>query len=205
MNLKEAMEYLHVSKPTMHRWDYTGVLVAIRTPGGHRRYYKSQLDEMIGKTEETESINRNEDIRAVVYARCSTTEQKTRGDIERQAQRNTEYAVQKGYKIVDIIKDCGSGINDKRKGFVKLCNLVADQKVDKIIIEHKDRLTRFQYSLIQFFFSKFGVELEITDDKEYTPTEELVNDLMMLMTSFSGKLYSNRAKENRKKIKNQQK
>ena len=48
---------------------------------------------MIGKTEETESINRNEDIRAVVYARCSTTEQKTRGDIERQAQRNTEYAV----------------------------------------------------------------------------------------------------------------
>ena len=93
MNLKEAMEYLHVSKPTMNRWDDTGVLVAIRTPGGHRRYYKSQLDEMIGKTEETESINRNEDIRAVVYARCSTTEQKTRGDIERQAQRNTEYAV----------------------------------------------------------------------------------------------------------------
>ena len=160
---------------------------------------------MIGKTEETESINRNEDIRAVVYARCSTTEQKTRGDIERQAQRNTEYAVQKGYKIVDIIKDCDSGINDKRKGFVKLCNLVADQKVDKIIIEHKDRLTRLQYILIQFFFSKFEVQLEITDDKEYTPTEELVNDLMMLMTSFSGKLYSNRAKENRKKIKNQQK
>ena len=59
--------------------------------------------------------------------------------------------------------------------------------------------------MIQFFFSKFGVELEITDDKEYTPTEELVNDLMMLITSFSGKLYSNRAKENRKKIKNQQK
>lgn len=103
--------------------------------------------------------------------------------------------------MIDIIKDCGSGINDKRKGFVKLCNLVVSDKVDKIIIEHKDRLTRFQYDLISFFFSKFGVELEVTDDKEYTPSEELVNDLMMLMTSFSGKLYSNRAKENREKRK----
>ena len=81
-----------------------------------------------------------------------------------------------------------------------------NDKTDKIIIEHKDRLTRFQYDLISFFFSKFGVELEITDEKEYTQTEELVNDLMMLMTSFSGKLYSNRAKENmkkRKELKNQ--
>ena len=201
LNLKEAMEYLHVSKSSLHRWDEAGKLVALRTSGGHRRYRKSELDKFIGIEEINTEQETKTDIRAVIYARCSTSEQKSRGDIDRQAARNTEYAVKKGYKVTDIIKDCGSGINDKRKGFVKLCNLVVSDKVDKIIIEHKDRLTRFQYDLISFFFSKFGVELEVTDDKEYTPSEELVNDLMMLMTSFSGKLYSNRAKENREKRK----
>lgn len=73
MSLKEAMEYLHVSKPTMHRWDRTGVLTAIRTPGGHRRYYKKQLDEIIGNRNVEDTI-KNKETRAVVYARCSTSE-----------------------------------------------------------------------------------------------------------------------------------
>ena len=73
MSLKEAMEYLHVSKPTMHRWDRTGVLTAIRTPGGHRRYYKKQLDETIGNRNAEDTIE-NKETRAVVYARCSTSE-----------------------------------------------------------------------------------------------------------------------------------
>lgn len=193
-NLKEAMEYLHISKSTIHRWDREGVLVALRTNGGHRRYTKKQLDEVAGLSDETIVESENTETRAVIYARCSTTEQKTRGDIDRQAQRITEYSVKKQYKIVDIIKDCGSGINDKRKGFIKLCNLVVNDKVDVVIIEHKDRLTRFQYDLIEFFFSRFNVRIEVTENKQTTETEELVNDLMMLMTSFSGKLYSNRVK-----------
>ena len=193
-NLKEAMEYLHISKSTIHRWDREGVLVALRTNGGHRRYTKKQLDEVAGLSDETIVESKNTETRAVIYARCSTTEQKTRGDIDRQAQRITEYSVKKQYKIVDIIKDCGSGINDKRKGFIKLCNLVVNDKVDVVIIEHKDRLTRFQYNLIEFFFSRFNVRIEVTENKQTTETEELVNDLMMLMTSFSVKLYSNKAK-----------
>ena len=95
----------------------------------------------------------------------------------------------------------GSGLNDKRKGFVKLCKLVIDKKINKIIIEHKDRLTRFQYNLIEMFFNSYGVEIELVDKKEYTEQEELVNDMMMLIASFSGRLYSARAKENSKKRK----
>lgn len=101
--------------------------------------------------------------------------------------------------IVVKIKDMGSGINDKRKGFVKLCKLVTEKKINKIVIEHKDRLTRFQYNLIEFFFNSYGVDIELTDKKEYTEQEELVNDMMMLIASFSGRLYSARAKENAKK------
>ena len=95
MNLKEAMDYLHVSKSTLHRWDLTGVLVPIKTPGGHRRYTKQMLDDFIGIRHEKNSHENDEknEIRAVIYARCSTSEQKSRGDIDRQAIRNTEYAV----------------------------------------------------------------------------------------------------------------
>ena len=98
----------------------------------------------------------------------------------------------------------GSGINDKRKGFVKLCKLVTEKKINKVVIEHKDRLTRFQYNLIEFFFNSYGVDIELTDKKEYTEQEELVNDMMMLIASFSGKVYSLRAQENRKKRKQKQ-
>ena len=93
------------------------------------------------------------------------------------------------------------GLNDKRKGFIKLCNLVVNGKINKVVIEHKDRLTRFQYNLIELFFNSYGVEIGLLDKKEYTEQEEFVNDMMMLIASFSGRLYSARAKENAKKRK----
>lgn len=74
LNLKEAMEYLHVSKSSLHRWDEAGKLVAIRTSGGHRRYRKSELDKFIGIEENNTEQETNTDIRAVIYARCSTSE-----------------------------------------------------------------------------------------------------------------------------------
>ncbi len=83
-----------------------------------------------------------------------------------------------------IIKDMGSGINDKRKGFVKLCKLITDKKINKVVIEHKDRLTRFQYNLIEFFFNSYGVDIELTDKKEYTEQEELVNDMILTYEFF---------------------
>ena len=83
LNLKEAMEYLHLSKSTLHRWDRDGTLVAIRTNGGHRRYRKSDLDKLVIKDCLENENDTSDKIRAVIYARCSTTEQKARGDIDR--------------------------------------------------------------------------------------------------------------------------
>lgn len=204
LNLKETMDYLHVSKSSLHKWDKEGKLVAIRTAGGHRRYRLSDLKAFRG--EEGKHNNDNEKssnvIRVVTYARCSTTVQKQHGDIDRQSQRLVEYSVAKNYKVEYIIKDIGSGLNDLRKGFVRLCNLVIEGKVDKVIIEYKDRLTRFQFNLIKMFFKSYGVEIELTDKRDYTEQEELVNDMIMLLASFSGKVYSARARENKKKNKN---
>lgn len=204
MNLKEAMEYLHASKSSMHRWDKEGKLIPFRTSGGHRRYKLTDLQEFSGEHVDCEQIiNDNSNIIAATYARCSTSDQKQHGDIDRQSQRLSEYCANKKYKVEHIIKDMGSGINDKRKGFVKLCKLVVEKKINKVVIEHKDRLTRFQYNLIEFFFNSYGVDIELTDKKEYAEQEELVNDMMMLIASFSGRLYSARAKENAKKRKDE--
>ncbi len=203
LTIKETMQILNVSKITLQRWDNTGKLKAIRTKGKHRRYKQSDIDIFLGNKimgkEETKS-----EIIVATYARCSTSDQKQHGDIDRQSQRLTEYAVKHNYKIEYIIKDMGSGLNDKRKGFVKLCNLVISRKINKVLIEHKDRLTRFQFNLIEMFFNSYGVEIELIDKTEYTEQEELVNDMMMLIASFSGRLYSARAKENNKKRKHQE-
>ena len=199
LSLKDAMTYLHVCKSTLHRWDKEGKLVPLKTSGGHRRYKLSDLQKFSGDIQNENKNTTTDEIRVATYARCSTSDQKQHGDIDRQSQRLNEYAVSKNYKIEHIIKDMGSGLNDKRKGFVKLCNLVVNKKIDKVLIEHKDRLTRFQYNLIEFFFNSYGVEIELLDKTEYTEQEELVNDMMMLLVSFSGRVYSARAKENRKK------
>lgn len=198
ITLKEAMDYLHVSKSTLHRWDKKNKLKTYKTSGGHRRYKLEDLKTLCGEKLNEDKQN-NTEIKVVTYARCSTSDQKQHDDIDKQSQRLNEYAVKKGYKIEYIIKDIGSGLNDKRKGFVKLCNLVMNKQIDKVVIEHKDRLTRFQYNLIEMFFNSYDVEIELVDKKEYTQQEELVNDMMMLIVSFSGKLYSIRAKENKKK------
>lgn len=200
LTLQEAKNVLNVSKSTLQRWDNSGKLVALRTEGGHRRYKLSDIENILGIVNNKEEDNK--EIVVATYARCSTPDQKAHGDIERQSMRLFEYCAKNKYKVEHIIKDMGSGLNDKRKGFVKLCNLVVNKKIDKVIIEHKDRLTRFQYNLIEFFFNSYGVEIELLDKKEYTEQEELVNDMMMLIASFSGRLYSARAKENRKKLKN---
>ena len=199
LNMKEAMDYLNVSKITLQRWDNSGRLKAIRTSGGHRRYKLSDLEKFIGECHV--EGKETDDVIVATYARCSTSDQKQHGDIDRQSQRLSEYCAKKKYKVEYIIKDMGSGINDKRKGFVKLCKLITDKKINKVVIEHKDRLTRFQYNLIEFFFNSYGVDIELTDKKEYTEQEELVNDMMMLIASFSGRLYSARAKENARKRK----
>ena len=180
----------------------SGRLKAIRTSGGHRRYKLSDLEKFIG--EYHAEGKETDDVIVATYARCSTSDQKQHGDIDRQSQRLSEYCAKKKYKVEYIIKDMGSGLNDKRKGFTKLCNLVVNGKINKVVIEHKDRLTRFQYNLIEFFFNSYGVEIELLDKKECTEQEELVNDMMMLIASFSDKVYSLRAQENRKKRKQEQ-
>ena len=196
LKIGEAAEYLNVSIDTLRKWDKYNKLKPLETAGGHRRYDTDTLDDFIGKKkkdlEETYII-------CATYARVSSNEQNQKGDLDRQSQRLSEYCAKKGLLVTHIIKDVGSGLNDNRSGFIRLTDLIMQGKVNKLIIEHKDRLTRFQFKFIKKMFESYGCEIIVINGVDVSNEEELAADMMSLLASFSGKLYGKRSAERRKK------
>lgn len=197
-SISKTAEILDVTPKTLRIWDKENKLKPILTKGGHRRYKETDLNKIIGDVPTQE----NSKVVCATYARVSSQKQKASGDLDRQSQRLSEYCSKHNLYVEHIIKDCGSGLNDKRSGFIQLTNLVIEGKVNKVIIEHKDRLTRFQYHFIEKIYNVFGCEIIAVDDKEdVSDAEELTRDLMALLASFSGKYYGRRSIEHERKNK----
>jgi len=197
LNIKQASEYLNVTQETLRVWDRNGKLPSIKTIGGHRRYQKDVLDGFIGI-----NINEETDNNVVAtYSRVSSHEQKQKGDLDRQSQRLSEYCAKKKMNVGYIIKDVGSGLSDTRNGFVKLTNIVINRKITTIVIENKDRLTRFQYNFIVKMFESYGVKVICVSQPDDEGDKEFINDLMMIIASFSGRLYGGRSAKRRKEQK----
>ena len=195
-NISKTAEILDVTPKTLRIWDKENKLKPILTSGGHRRYKESDINLFLGNEETQEG---KKEI-CVTYARVSSQKQKISGDLDRQSQRLSEYCAKHNLYVEHIIKDCGSGLNDKRSGFVQLTNLVVNKKVNKVIVEHKDRLTRFQFDFIERMYKEFGCEIIVVEDKvDVSDAEELTRDLMALLASFSGRYYGRRSLERRKK------
>lgn len=199
LNLREAANMLGVHVDTLRRWDDEGRLVAERTLGNHRRYKLSVIEALQGQDG---SDDETAEIRAAVYCRVSSHDQKQKGDLERQVGRVTTHCVEQGYKTVAVLEDVGSGMSENRPRLRKLFKLVNEHKIDRVVVEHKDRLSRFGFVLLEAYFNSHGVEIEWTDEvlgKSYE--EELVEDILSLMASFSARIYGKRSAENRKRAK----
>lgn len=138
--------------------------------------------------------------RTAIYCRVSSHEQKQKGDLERQVGRMTTEALKRGYNLISVIDEVGSGMNDNRKKLQKLFELVESKQIDIVFIEHKDRLSRFCFNYLVSYFNSYGVKIEIFEEtltKGYE--QELVEDILSLMASFSAKIYGRRSSQNRKK------
>lgn len=195
LSIHKAAEYLDVTEDCLRKWDKDGKLKPFKTAGGHRRYKQEDLDKMVG----IEETNDEQAISCAIYARVSSNEQKQKGDLDRQSQRLSEYCAKHNLMVSHIIKDVGSGLNDNRSGFVKLTDLVINGKINKLVVEHKDRLTRFQFKFIKKMFESYGCEVIVINGMDVSDTEELAADMMSLLASFSGKFYGKRSAERRKK------
>ena len=191
----EVAQKLKVTKWTLRRWDTAGKLPAIRTKGGHRRYRESEINQFLGIT--IESQQRLEAV--VAYVRVSSHDQKQKGDLDRQKARVLEHCVKSKYNVEHIFAEVGSGMSDSRLKLNQLFQLVASREVTKVVVEYKDRLTRFNFNLYKTFFESHGVTIECIEEvlpKSYEA--ELVEDMMSLMASFSAKIYGKRSAERRK-------
>ena len=106
----------------------------------------------------------------------------------------------KGYQF-EIITDIGSGINYNKKGLNQLIDMVTNSEIEKIVVLYKDRLIRFGYELIENLCNKFGTTIEIIDNTEKMEQQELVEDLVQIVTVFSCRLQGKRANKAKKMIK----
>lgn len=198
LSIGKASNMLGIHPNTLRDWSDDGKIESVKTPGGHRKFPLSEVQKHMGNKEEGQN---NTDNRTVIYCRVSSHDQKRKGDLERQVGRATAYCVEKGYNLVDILQDVGSGMSDTRPSLRKLFKMVDSCQIDRVVVEHKDRLTRFGSGLIQAYFESHGVAVEWAEEtlgKSYE--EELVEDILSLMASFSARIYGRRSAENRKKL-----
>lgn len=132
----------------------------------------------------------------VIYARVSTHKQKKRGDLDRQVDKIKVYISEKNPRNLKVITDVASGLNDNRRGLTNLLKEILDEKVSRVFVEYKDRLTRFGYKYLKIICDYTETELVIISDEEENRSieEELAEDIISIIHSFSGKLYGLRRK-----------
>ena len=204
---REACEILGVNIKTLQRWDREGIAFATRTPTNRRRFSQSEINRLLNlKGGNNLNMNSVEENAVAIYGRVSSHEQKAKGDLDRQI-GSIMMKINGQYSNVLTITDVGSGLNDKRKGLNSLMNLAKERKISKVYITYKDRLTRFGFNYLEMYFNSHNVEIAVLNDEseDKSPQQELIDDLMAIIASFSGKLYGLRSGKNKvvtEKIKN---
>lgn len=187
-------ELIGVTQQSLRNWDKTGRLKPNHVAeNGYRYYSQEQLHHYLGLKNE-----KQENRKIIGYCRVSSPKQKD--DLERQIENVKMYMYAKGYSF-EIITDVGSGINYNKKGLNQLITMITSCAVEKVVVMYKDRLLRFGYELIENICQKYGTTIEIIDTTEKTEEQELVEDLVQIVTVFSCKLQGKRAHKAKKMIK----
>jgi len=191
-SIRKFADLIDVNPQTLRNWDKEGKLkpAYVNPDTGYRYYSEEQLQEQLGKIAEEK----------IVVGYCRVSSKKQQADLERQVQNMKTYLLAQG-KPFKIVTDIGSGINYNKKGLNEVIDLVMDKKVSKIVVLYKDRLVRFGYELIKNICDKNNVSIEIIDHNEKSEQEEVVEDLVQIITVFSCKLQGKRYKKTKELIK----
>ena len=184
----KAAKYLDVSQGALRSWADSGRIKHIRLPCGERRYDISDVTRIRGSGAPDEPIICS---RRVIYARVSTSGQ--RDDLQRQVDM-----LKSSYPTHDVITDIASGINFKRKGLQTLLERAMSRSIDEIVVSHKDRLARFAYDLLSWILHKHGVKIVVHEQTLETPEQELVDDLLSIVTVFACRSYGRRSHQSKR-------
>lgn len=191
-SINEFSKILGVSAQTLRNWDKNGKLHPHHTSSNGYRYYShEQLNQVM-------NIKPNLNRKIIGYCRVSSNKQKD--DLQRQIENMKLYLMAQG-KPFEIISDIGSGINYKKKGLRELIKLITQNQVEKVVVLYKDRLLHFGFELVEYIASLYNCEIEIIDSTEKSEQQELVEDLVQIVTVFSCKLQGKRSNKARKLVK----
>lgn len=155
------------------------------------RWFKSGSIDCEQKSSGTILVNEQDRIKTSqnkkvwIYARVSSNDKKE--DLGRQAQRCEEFAIKNGWTIEKVVKDIASGMNDKRPKLIKLLN----ENPTRILVENKDRLSRFGFNYFEVLLPKLGCEL-IVIHRDVEEESDLIKDLVSIITSFCSRIYGMR-------------
>ena len=189
MKSSKVKQILNVTQQTLSNYVAKGILHPVKLSKTHYEYDEDEVYALLGK-------NKNNDRMVVTYARVSLPKQKD--DLERQTERLYSYAISNGYNVSEQLSDIKSGMEfEKRKDFMKLLNMVCENRVKIVIVENKDRLVRFGFNLLKEVFRLHGTEIVVMSDipnKSYE--QESTDDLISIIHYYSMKSYSNRRKLN---------
>ena len=189
ISIGKAARLLGVCKDTLRRWEKEKKITSQRTLKGHRRYSEGEITGLRKK-------NSLEVKTTLGYARVSSHDQKK--DLNRQIELLEAFCAANGWKH-EIIKDLGSGLNYQKKGLKQLIRKICSKAIQRLVLTHRDRLLRFGSELIFSLCEQFGVEIVIINVSENNSFEDdLVQDVLEIITVFSARLYGSRSRKNKK-------
>ncbi len=169
---------------TLQKWDRKGILKAHRSPTNRRYYTHDQYLQYRGLVAQEQGLT-------IVYARVSGVAQKP--DLANQINALEAYCKQQSIKVDEWMSDIGSGLNYKRKQFLRLMEMVELGQVRRIVIAHRDRLVRFGYDYFEAFCQRHNTEIVVINGEAMSPEQELVRDLLAIITVFGARLHGLRS------------
>lgn len=182
---REFCRLISVTPQTLRNWDKSGKLIPHhKGSNGYRYYSHEQLLQVTGQRLQKEPI---------VVGYCRVSSKKQAGDLQRQVENLQLYLSAQG-KPFRIIEDVGPGLNYKKKGLLELISLIENNAVSKVVVLYKDRLVRYGFELIELIASMHNCTIEVIDKTDTSEQQELVEDLIQIITVFSCKLQGRRAK-----------
>lgn len=184
MKLSKYAGKIGVKRATATKWFHKGLIKgAYQLPTGTIIVPDEIFNEKENQIGET-----------VIYARVSSPERR-KTDLEYQAKRMSDFCISNGWKIDRIIKEVGSGLNDSRPKLMELFE--GKRNIQRIVVEHKDRLTRFGFNYLSALAKAKGIEI-IVADKTESQKEDLMLDFVSVITSFCAKMYGQRRGKKKK-------
>ena len=174
MKLSQYTKQQGISYRMALRWFRAGTITGYQAPTG----------TIIVTEGETTSSPRAQHV--AIYARVSSPEH--RDNLERQAARLADYCAARGYQVAQVVKVIASGVNDSRP---KLLALLKDTTVTRIVVEHRDRLTRFGFPDLEALLQAQGRTIEVVNLAEHD-IQDLIADLVAIVYSFTARLYARR-------------